>query len=55
MNELKRLKENINALIEGGYDDDFVSALIEYSFDLVELNEKIEYQMSYSDCEELEL
>ena len=45
MNELIRLKENIDRLMEEGYDDAFVDELISISFDLEGLNDSIESEL----------
>lgn len=46
MEELIRLKANIDKIMEEGYDDAFVDSLIEESFDLEGLNDSIEFELS---------
>ena len=55
MEGLKELKTNIEKLIDGAYDDEFIDALINCSCGLEELNRIIDEQLSYSDCKEVEL
>lgn len=45
MEELRRLKTNIEKLMEAGYDDALVDSLIEGSYDLEGLNDSIEYEL----------
>lgn len=48
MEELKRLKVNIENLIEAGYDDDHINDMVADSCDLNELNNFIEDELSYA-------
>ncbi len=46
MEELIRLKNNIDKLIQEGYDDAFIDDLIAESLDLEGLNDSIEFELS---------
>lgn len=49
MNEgLKRLRDNIEKLIDVGYSDDVVGYMISYSSDVSDLNSRIEDELSYA-------
>jgi len=49
MDELKRLKKNIEILIEAGYEDEMIDNMVHDSCDLNDLNHQIEDELSYAE------
>lgn len=49
MEELLRLRINIERLIEAGYDDDAIDDIVHDSCGLNDLNYQIEDELSYSE------